>query len=677
MSIIQVSGQPQQVWAQSADTTLYNLDQVNSLWVGTTSSPDVPLSPLGAFVLEGGSTYWIAVSDGTGNQGGYDQTGIVVQVAMMVGLKGAIASPADIAAALVGSDLATEIAEAIVGSGIPITGNPILLYDVGGGGAPGQVGLFGCTNVLSGSYNGTMDQAIKNWGHNVGRTIQCRKLYFSLGEGFPTWAQLTGGQKAYFQACIDENVQAWICYNPNANPVTPSDGAAMVTSLNSFVAQGVPIRGAVFIQENWQFGAGGPNGPQPWMTAANFKSIYQTHYPTLHAAGYLVAVDFGGQEPLQIPNWDPGAAFYDVVAVDYYFGNFKAGKLIDTTVALATAGNKPLGVFEMGNSSAAGSSGPPQQTVIDAINYLATTAGKYVDAGGQLDAWMWYQVDGGTGPNIITTTTDYRDVPLQNLANVVEQVGTPNAAATTIAAGATLTLQPLEPSPNAGYASADGLSYDFQLIGMAGASSTNPFVTVTLTWWNEDDPNARRVDRQKYHLPLGNSTGSIIAGKGPQSGQFVSVTVKNEDSVSCQIQVQMNSTARNVLTHHWYWDSASSVAIPTFNSVGGTDFADSLGSLASQSIPASGSKSWLLSLFQGEVWFRAHADAGGFVTVQLQAQPTNAFGTGNMLTAQLPAPPGEYDNIVVFPRGPVQVTFTNSDTIAHVISMQVNSLEAS
>lgn len=646
-------------------------------------SPDANfLDPLEYLTVDGNEEFWAMAQPGMlspgssgGNQGGTApgiDTTPTAQIIVTEGVTSWVPSAALIADAIAESGLAIAIAQQLAGTGFSLFGNPKPIYNVGGGGSTGPVGAFGCTNI---AQTGTVDQAIINWEHNVGRTINCRKIYFSLAEGFPTWSQLSSGSKQYLQACIDEQVQCWVCYNPNANPVTASDGAAMVASLQSFVTQGVPVRGAVFIQENWQFGNGGPAGPQPWMTIANFKLIYQTHYPTLHAAGFKVMVDFGGQEPNQIPNWDPGAAFYDVVGVDYYFGNFAAGKTIATTVALAQAGNKPLAVPEMGNSSAAGSQGPPQATVIAAINYLTSVAQAQITAGFALDAWMWYQVDGGTGPNIISSPTDYRVPALQALADTVTQQGATNAV--TIAAGASLTLPALTPSPNAGFAPANGLSYDSEMSFIAGASSTNPFCTVQFTWYTADDAASRRTDRQKFHVPMAQSTsnGTVILGKGPQAGQYLEIKITNQDSVTCTISAQVNSTGRNVFTHHWYWDSSSSSVIPGFNAVAGADYANSLGSLSSQSIPASSSKSWLMSLFQGSVWFRAHADTGGVVTVQLQAQPTVSFGTGNMLIAQLPAPPAEYDNIVIMPRGPVLVTFVNSDTAAHTISMQANILE--
>lgn len=660
----QVGNNSTQFWPgipQSPDLLLVNLDQNDNITVGP---PNVQPNDINGYVIPpqdaislNGDQEWWCVTDSA-------QAPLTLQVLPGGGnwSAGALAIAGQIAA----SGLALAIAEEIASQGLTLVAAPTLLYDIGAVTTATGNGLFGAT-VFPGA-NETPDSCITKWNKNVGRKIQVCKRYFSVDEGMPLWSQLSSGKKASFQACIDENVQCWVCYNPANNPATVADGNAMVASLNSLVAQGVPVRGVVFWQENWQFGHG-PNLPSG-ATAANFIAGYQLYYPILHAAGYKVMVDFGGQEPGQIPAWDPGAAFYDVVGVDYYFGNFGAGKLIDTTVAIASAGNKPLAVPEMGNSSVAGSQGPPQATVINAIKYLTGVARDFLAGGGTLDIWAWYQNDAGSGPNQILTPTDYRIPALQALADVVTSA--PGGTGVTITAGSTVTMVPVAPSQAAGFAVAQGISYDITLSLTTSAGSTNPFATVEIDFLNSDDINAQPVRTIDFSMPCGTAGtgGTITVGDGPQRGQFMAIKITNRDSVSIVVGLQVNSTSRPVAIHDWEWDSSSSVAVPGFTaSAGGGPHSNQVGAINGASVVNGTPLVRLFGMRAGEAFLRLSGEGGGHLQYQINPYPQGVMGSAALVNE---SPVNEFEEYIILPRSPIVVTVTNSDAgAAHNANVQI------
>lgn len=245
----------------------------------------------------------------------------------------------------------------------------------------------------------------------------------------------------------------------------------------------------------------------------------------------------------------------------------------------------------------------------------------------------------------------------------------------TVGAGATTHLPPLNPSPVAGYAPVNSLSYDIVVNLIAGAGSTNPFLYLELQWYDQDSLSAPAVGQQKWVLPMGTNgtVGTTISGIGPQLGAYLRIRVVNEDTVPCTLQCTMNSTGRTVQKHDFRWDAVSSTSVPNFVlPPSGTGLTNVLGSWQGVNVPAGGSIQYLLGLYAGDAYVKFGTGASSpVITATLTPQPTAVYGgtlVGEELTGVSNPDIGEFEQIVTLPNAPCLVKFTNSDSVAHQVS---------
>src|SRR6185312_3121109 len=111
----------------------------------------------------------------------------------------------------------------------------------------------------------------------------------------------------------------------------------------------------------------------------------------------------------------------------------------------------------------------------------------------------------------------------------------------TIPATTTVTVAPLNPSPSGGLSSADYLSYELAIGLTAGAASTNPFISLTLLWYDFDQvvKNQNPVAKEVWHLPMGangDPNGPLIVyGGGRMHGGFLQININTQDSVTCTV----------------------------------------------------------------------------------------------------------------------------------------------
>lgn len=552
--------------------------------------------------------------------------------------------------------LANLITDALQSAGIPLLADPIQLYNTGPATTTGTPGIFGA--YVEPSNSETWAGALDTWEGNTGITAQGQKIYFPNNTA-------PNHMIDPVQNCITDGLKAYLCYTPTETPpYSTSDANRIIASVNAFLAGGLPLANTVVVL--WQELGNGH------FRASDVIGGYQFYVPKIRAGvpGVKIGWNAPGEGlPGGVNAFDPGPGFYDLVAIDIYGNHWvqNQGSAFAKALAVAQAGNKPFGVWEIGSSVGAAIT---NANVIAFLQYLTGQALSILQNNGVLDAWMWWQNDGNpTGPNVIANSGDFRIPYLQALAAAVTAPAG-GSGGVTIPGGGNVTLSPLKPTPGGGLADADGMSYDIALQVQAGAGSTSPFITVQIFFYDDDTATARAVDRVYWHIPLGSSGSGVtrIYGNGPQSGRFMSITLHNGDTVTCSAAVQVNSTARQRDIHDWNWSVADSNSVPTYNLASGAGYSANLGEQSGANVNAGVTKGWLMSLGAGRVWFWVSSTTGN-VDVQLLAQPSGAFGTAPIWETTLAAnaPQGQ---MLLFPRAPVLVNFTNNGAGAASISFQ-------
>jgi hypothetical protein len=606
--------------------------------------------------------------------------------------------------------LSDLISSALESSGIPVVSNPVLRYSVLAPPPTGVPGLWG-TSAFGGGVSD--QQAINNWDTTVGRTSQACRVYFQdngAAEIYTNSSQFQGDLLAAFNL----GLVAVISYQPTHSGTRTSDNLpslaqmqtdqdTMKASLNSIIACGFPagkLRVVMRHEANLQ-----SNGVSP----AQYLNMYNglaagglSNYTALHAICPVYSIMLGnqpgtspqlGEYPPVIPILPANAC--DALLVDWYGkpythnqwlgGSVPAGQT--TWDAVARAAGVPLGVGEYG--------GFANLDLPTTVRYLlaGTISINGVLYTGDPDHSMQAVMDARLNDGL----TNAEVIAFQNYGALpVLPTGVPavlaalhdalaSTASVSIAAGASQVLTPLAPSPVAAYASATGMSYDVTVNAVAvAAGSTNPVLTVTFDWFNDDDAAALPVSTQKWSLPIGEvgTTGAIITGRGPQAGKYWRITVKNNNNVGCVFSLQGNSTGRGIPRHDWRWAAPTSVSIPTYTLPGGDGNGLSLGAVSSAPIGAGNTKSWLFSLYAGEVGLRFAAfgaAANNTVKFSVFPQPPGRWTTVPVYAAYLPTGGAAFQQQVndraVLPRGPCEVTVTNSDANAITIDIEIVALE--
>ena len=551
----------------------------------------------------------------------------------------------------------------------------------------------------------------------VGRTIapQGNKWYWNEGQLETTLAQLTadwGGLVLWLQNTEVANPRLIASIKPDRTGVVPggtlnahgtSQAALLASMLGMLKAN---FANVTFIVTLWQEPQGNNNGVQffPFTYTDGSGQHTITYVDYVKAYGPTVtAAAMGGfaYDPLASPQQYTRAfdtSFftgtnvegYTHYYVDYYATAYKGKVRLNAANGLggpaggflsqAVANGLIFGIAEYGDSATGTSTDDPTfhayiSHIISVMSGLAAA-----QQGGDI---TWFSGVKFQGDNVILANgqnsfgVNLAGTPaLPGITAVYDALSNnnsgPSSGTVTVPAGGSLNLTPIKPTPGGGYAVAGGLSYDISIIGTAGAGSTIPFVTFQLLWKNVDITGSKVIHEERWQVPLGASTssGTIIFGRGPMHGQFLNIKVVNQDTVACTLVVQLNQTGRPVSEHDWEWDSIASVNVPGFTLPGSTAaYSNDLGDINGVSVPANGSISQLLSLYAGQVDCFFSTNAGpGLMTATLNPQPAAVFGSNAIVNQPISSSgtsPGPFDQVKIFPRGPVLVTYTNTDAAAH------------
>ena len=662
---VQVGGNASQFWAGiagSRDLLLINTSDTDYITVGPKGI--VPYGPTGQvieplqYLSVPGTQDWSAVTDAADLP--------VLQVT-----PGGTISPSALAIAsqIAASGLALSIAQQIAAQGLALIGAPRLAYDVGPSG-PTIAGQWGATWIGSpGATVSQIETGLSSFESVTGRTITTRKVYYgqSDGTGNVKYFPNALSQDPYLQAAKDRGDRVCVCYrpyfvndpgHPDDGQGTVADGNALTASINALKAAGLNVV-AVLQQEC-----------EDHMTAAQYIAMYAYYRPYVKAAagGCLIVFDSAGHTgSAQWAAYEPPVNKPDIYAVDLYAKSFGAGITLDPLIAMANAAGAAVAVFEAGIS--VGNEIPPDINTINAyFAHLTSKVTEQLDAGLPWDSVMWYFQP---NKNVNNDPAPY----VTQIDTLADALTAGSVAPFTIAGGAVKNLPPESKSPVAGYATADGISYDITLTLTAGPASTNPFDTIRLLWYNNDDPNARPVDSEYWTFPLGTngSTGTVVTGRGPQRGQFLKVQAVNRDSVTMTLTCQLNSTSRAVDHDDWRWDAGSSVALPAFTVngaavqlPGGGSYANSLGSVNNVPLAPGGKAAYLISAFAGEVWIKfdqqGASAAAAQIELQIIPQPSSVFGTAPIVHAFIGGTAPPLEELIVLPRAACVVYIANNQS---------------
>jgi hypothetical protein len=253
----------------------------------------------------------------------------------------------------------------------------------------------------------TYPEAVTEWDNTmstpgVPRPMRCWKLYYQLSK-FPT------SLSPQMKTMIKDGVQALISFKPAITP-SPADRTALSNAVQLLHGNGLQAQVCL-----WQ-----EVGPKD-MTAAQYKTYVEYYGPVIRPYYPLVFDAPGSQGPAEWRAYDPGHANVDGYAVDFYCPSYiKHGITLDTLASIA--GDLPIGIWEIGNTTSAGFTPTPPE-ITKYLKYVTTFLSGRLAAGLPVGNVAWYngpadaKQGGGNeivgthpNPNAAVDITNYRNL---------------------------------------------------------------------------------------------------------------------------------------------------------------------------------------------------------------------------------------------------------------------------
>lgn len=704
------------------ETTIY-LGQSAAMAPGDANS--IPLDPLAFITLPGNAPWYVvAATVPTGD------------LLIMPGAETFSASPEAIAQAMIDVGVADAIAQAILGTGLPLVPNPTMLYNVSGTQPAPGLGLIGFTipnqALKAGCYANTYgSQAAAD-------TAMVGILKRPQGGSHPTFTKKFWNTISVFTlplndmqnygafgtkvACCLKPVfyhldKTGVALPPNTNfmtttLLTASQRAQAVTDFNGITTffntlLGTPYNfttaqlSGVFYQE--------PEVAGNNMTPTDYQNVLFTYVAAATAAGIGIVADIGSGAGAATATSYANAAVASGVplaglAQDFYMTAWLNGVTLDAVGSVADANNLSFGVYELGCAPGNfGSSGEE-----DCTNYLLgqhSSGGQFgildymaarIQANkpnldceyymGQCDANGAGDLTSPIGLDPTVTNPDFR---IGLYEQIFDTLTASPATPFTIPATHTTTMPPISPSPIGGLAPANYLSYELALGLQAGVGSTNPFAQVIIQWYDFDQvaKDQTFIDEETWYVPMGangDPNGPLfIAGGGRMRGNFMLIKINNQDTVTCTVNyMQVAGTSRMGKRSQWLWtpNSNTSPAVPTFTLAKAATGSLQLGREEQQNLAAGMFEGWINGLWAGQAFVRVLVSgvaAANTVHFQIQPQPTGVFGTENILNESMGIP-GQNDErtfTIALPRCTTQTVFNNNDANTVNVSYQIIGIE--
>lgn len=667
------------VSAGDGATLLFNRDFVNQ--IAWSNSPG-----LGVEVNNNGTDYSIIDPLGSVTVPGDEDVyviGITGQPTIDVGSAGlAGVSPILVAQAMATSGIAEGIALALEQTGIPLLAGPQVIYNLNSTPVTTPVSKVGFTvppsSFQSGCYYAglTQNQGDQGFISAVGVSQNGFPAVTKKFWNDSDWS-LTKNNLANY---VTQGTQVIFCIRPSC-PGIPAPGGGAITNaektnltnfLNGLIALGFNSTNCVIFifqeaNNGKNFGSTGTLAQQ----LTNWTNCLSAYGPIVNTSGLPLAISVGASQGDSNCQSYINAALgiagltFTAVSVDYYYGSFKNGFTLDATAAIADAHSLEYGLSEFGCHVT-----PDDYNSY--FNYIIGFFQARISAGKKNFSVNYYDgICSATGAgdlaSPILTPTDPR-VPLY--------VTLFNTLTTTISSSGGLTLPhgqitvvtPTLQSPIAGLGVADQLSYELAMGLVAGVSSTIPFVSATMAFYDFDDLVANQpvIANPTYRVPMGANGDpvgpSTIFGGGPMRGAFMQIKLKNHDTVDAQLDfLQLVGTSRVSGIDNWSWDTGNSPAIPNFttaaNAFSSLQLAHNAGTT---DVNPNSNLQLLMGLFAGTVFIRYKQQGASAVLFEIAPQPPLVFGSQQLSNISV-SNGGEYEAEILLPRAPCLLTMANQD----------------
>lgn len=645
----------QVVFSGGGAVLLENMDPANTVYLGSDSgiqSTDnqgiAPLGPYSSIMFLGDVDVWAVTS-------------AAISVNVVIYPDSNTFNPSPIALAAL---TAVEIAEAIAGAGISFLAAPVQLYNVPTPQTNPLANLVGAT-VNKNTFPGDNPvQAAEAYNALLGTpctpALQVQKQYYAEG----AWPAAIPDPEAELWA---QGVSLLISFKPSRT-LQASERVKFANTIQLYTSTAVAGQSIVAVLWQEPFNA--------FDTAADFITYFQYYAPVCYnPAAYwtsggtpptpvITAYDMNGDIEANQITWYPGDSFTGWVMCDYYWSAYDNGATLNTLTQIAnglipgiSTTVKPMGLGEYG-AQATRSPTVPTVSQWNAFTGYIQIVFTTQNSLGFANAWVLhfngYAGGDPTAPptNLITAQPYY----IPGIVGIYLALSS-TSTQTTIAPGATLTLEPIAPSPNANYAMASQFSFDLNLTLQCGSGETNPFVTFDSQWFDYDETDALPVAHTRWYMGSG-TTATTIIGSGPQHGEFWQVQITNNGTTNLILGFVASGSARNV--NNESLRSAYTGTVPGY-----TDASSDINSgiLAAASIPLTAGTpvTRLLPLYSGSVEFYIRnlspsaLTACRFDLYSLDQKPVQApelWGTGIGGIQDSPV------TVVTLPKAPCYFTLT-------------------
>jgi hypothetical protein len=210
--------------------------------------------------------------------------------------------------------------------------------------------------------------------------------------------------------------------------------------------------------------------------------------------------------------------------------------------------------------------------------------------------------------------------------------------------------------------------YLISIAGEMAAAGTNPFLQVTMAWYDHSIGLAAGgpIAEETWWLPLSNTVFNLYTfGKGPTKGNYLQLQIKNESSQSVNVNLIFSETTQHIARDDW-----RSVAPTASNAVPGYTFAPNSnplglilagGGAAGQAFTVSDQYIYLLPLYCGEAFIDFSGPGTASELSVAVADLAGNYMFSDVVGAGTGTNPGtNYRNSFYLPRQPCQLYIENA-----------------
>jgi hypothetical protein len=220
----------------------------------------------------------------------------------------------------------------------------------------------------------TYPAAMGRWNKRTGTTMKCWKVYYQESK-FPATLD------AQLKTIISQGIVALVSFKPTPDIHSPQgrdDRSRLADAVALFKES--KLKAQVCL---WQ-----EIRPRD-MTAGQYKDLVEFYGPVVRGRNYPLVFDAAGyQGPKEWADYKPDDSLLDGYALDFYCGDYvHKGLRLDQFFPLA--GDKPVGVWEIGNTASAQFT-PSKTDVKNYMDHIRTKLTARLLSGLPVGSVAWY-----------------------------------------------------------------------------------------------------------------------------------------------------------------------------------------------------------------------------------------------------------------------------------------------